>query len=164
MAGKTRSRDRRDDTISARLATVETRVEALHHSVNSLTKSVESLAKRLGSVGRMNWPLFVASIGVLATWTVVVGYVGRMALAPVEVELQHLRNEVQSHRDDGHPHAVVGRIDALSSRTNGRFAEVETQLRSTNETRELQRAHLRELIDLKTKLAIYESRHGRLKR
>ncbi|MFQ5733531.1 MAG: hypothetical protein ACE5KM_16455 [Planctomycetaceae bacterium] len=164
MADKTRSSDRHDDAISARLATVETRVEALHHSVDSLTKSVESLAKRLGSVGRMSWPLLVASIGVLATWTGVVGYLGRMALAPVEVELRHLREDVNTHRADGHPHTVAGRIDALSALTNERFAEVETKIRGVQEIRNREQTHLRELIDVKAKLSIYDSRHGSLER
>lgn len=141
---------RGNESISSRLATVETRVEALHQSVESMTRSVESLAHRLGSVGRMNWPLLVASIGVLATWTAVVGYVGRMALEPVHVELTHLREQVKQHQADGHPHTVIGQINALSSRTNERFAEVETQIRAVHEIRDLERRHLRELIDLKT--------------
>lgn len=65
-----------DGRVASRLATVETRVEALHQSVESLTNSVHALTKRLGNVGKMNWPLLVASIGVLATWTGVVGFVG----------------------------------------------------------------------------------------
>lgn len=90
MANKSRS----NDTLAGRLATVETRVEALHHSVQSLTKSVETLSERLGRLGRMNWPLLVAGLGVLATWTCVVGYLGQMALAPVQGELRHLRETV----------------------------------------------------------------------
>lgn len=153
---------RRNGTISARLATVETRVEALHHSVETLTHSVESLTRQLANVGKMNWPLLVAGLGVLATWTGVIGFVGNMAIEPVRVELGHLRQTVRTHQADGHPHTLVGRIEAVGSRTSGRFAEVETQLNSIRRTRELQHVHLRELLELKSRLAVYESRFGPL--
>ena len=157
------SKKSRNGTISSRLATVETRVEALHHSVTSLTTSVESLTQRIGRIGKMNWPLFVAGLGVLATWTGVIGLVGRMAIEPVRVEMRHLQTQVQQHQADGHPHTVIGRINALSSRTNERFAEVETQIGAVRQIRSLNQQHVRELIDLRARLAIYESRHGPLK-
>lgn len=151
-------------TLSSRLATVETRVEALHQSMDSLTTSVESLAGRLGNVGKMNWPLFVAGLGVLATWTGVVGFVGRMAIEPVRVEMRHLRNQVDAHQADGHPHTVIGQLNALGSRTNERFAEVETQLRSVRQIRELNREHAKTLRELMQRLAVYEARYGRIER
>lgn len=150
--------------IMSRLATVETRVEALHYSIDSLNTSVESLTKQIASIGRMNWPLLVASIGVLATWSGVIAFLGRMAIAPVQVEIAHLQEQVKQHQADGHPHTVVGRIDALGSRTNERFAEVETQIRSLRETLHANQARFRELVELKSRLAIYESRHGSLRK
>ena len=153
----------RNGTISSRLATVETRVESLHHSVESLTTAVDSLGQRIGQSGKMSWPLMVASIGVLASWTAVVGYVGRMAIEPVQVRLSNLQEQVKQHQADGHPHTEIGQMNAMKSRNNERFAEVETQIRSVRELRQSERAYTRELVDLKTRLAIYEARYGALK-
>jgi len=152
----------RNGTISSRLATVETRVEALHHSVESLTRSVEILTQQIGKIGRMNWPLLVTGLGVLAAWTGVIGFIGRMAIEPVRVELNHLREQVQHHQSDGHPHTVRGEIQTLGSRTNQRFADVDSQLRSLRAISRLQSEQTAELIELKTRLAVYRSRHGRL--
>lgn len=155
---------KRNGTVASRLATVETRVEALHTSVESLTTSVESLTRRIGNVGKMNWPLFVAGLGVLATWTGVVGFVGRMAIEPVKVEMRHLSDRVTQHQADGHPHTVIGQMNALNSRTNERFAEVETQIGAVRNIRDLNQKHVRELIDMKARLAIYNARFGPLEK
>lgn len=77
--------------------------------------------------------------------------------------MAHLQDQVSRHQADGHPHTVIGRINAMGSRTNERFAEVETQIRSVREMRALEREQMRELIDLKARLAIYEARYGTLR-
>ncbi len=106
---------KREETLEARVSTVETDVRNLRDSVEGLTielrstgerlwQGMEKLSTRVAGSGQMNWPLLVSGLGVLAAWSTVlvgglVGYVG-LRIEPVAVrqqaqqELEELRQEL----------------------------------------------------------------------
>ena len=126
--------------LNIRLTRLEESFGELQKEQSLMSNVVAGMSQKLDSALQNNsTPKVTMSslfqvLGLLGTWSALLGAIILSSIDgkvnPILVELNYIKERINTHQADGHPHTVIGQIGQVKEQ----FAEVETQNRALKET------------------------------
>ena len=127
-----------DQTLSEKVTALEKDVTSINETLGSMRATLDKLTDSIVNITRPNWALFLSAI---ATSSTILGWVGYMAIRPVEQNVALLQAKVESMPSPAEIKHLKELNDKLEiqlydfkSTTMKRFDEVSERLREIQQT------------------------------